>query len=104
MRGTWFSFWMFAVAGLAIPVLVLASVVWASVPPSDGPMIVIALPWSDSAETVVARAGGWVVGMEQAPLSVMATGTTAAALRAAGAWAVISAEIPSFLCLQGVDP
>jgi hypothetical protein len=104
MRGAWFSFWMFAAAGLVIPVLISASVLWASVPPSDGLMLVIVLPWSDSAETVVARAGGWVVGMEQAPLSVMATGTTASALRAAGAWAVLSAEIPSFLCLQGANP
>lgn len=95
-------FALFGGAGLLLAVLLGATAIWAMAPATDGLMIVVAPPWAGGAEAVVAKAGGWSVGLDKAMFSVLATGTNADALRAHGAWAVFSSDLPpSFLCLQG---
>lgn len=95
---------LFGGAGLLLAVLLGATAIWAGAPATDGLMIVVAPPWSGGAEAVVAKAGGWSVGLDKALFSVLATGTDADALRAHGAWAVFSSEIPpNFACLQGAS-
>lgn len=99
-----FAIALFGGAGLVLAVLIGATAVWSVPKTSGGLMIVVAPPWSGGAEAVVVKAGGWSVGLDKALFSVMATGTDAEALRAHGAWAVFSADIPpSFLCVQGAS-
>lgn len=95
---------MFGGAGLLLAFMIVVTAIWSLPETAGGLMIVVAPPWSGGAEAVVAKAGGWAVGLDKALFSVFATGTSADALRASGAWAVFSADIPpSFLCLQGAS-
>lgn len=71
-------------------------------PAADGRsgVAVLTPPWR-GAEAVVAAAGGTVLPLPGAPLSVIAAGPEpgfAARLRAAGAWAVLPADAKGFLC------
>lgn len=101
---TLFTYFLFGGAGLLLVTLIGATAIWSMPPVSGDLLIVVAPPWSGGGETVVTRAGGWIVGIDGAWLSVVATGTTAEALRASGAWAVFDANVPpSFLCLQGAN-
>ena len=69
-------------------------------PPDGSTLAVVVPPWRD-AGAVVAAAGGVLLPVASAPLSVQAAGPEpdfAARLRAAGAWAVLPADANSFLC------
>lgn len=65
---------------------------------SDGPLLVVTLPWGPDPAEVVAAAGGYVVSPARAPLAVVAAGASAATLNRAGAFAVLDATAASFLC------
>lgn len=78
----------------------LALSLGASAPPGGDVVAVVVPPWR-TAEAVVAAAGGVLLPVAGAPLSVEAASADpdfAARLRAAGAWAVLSADATSFLC------
>lgn len=64
----------------------------------DAPVLVVTLPWGDDPADVVTRAGGQAIGPVSAPLAVLASGATEAALRASGAFAVLPASALSFFC------
>lgn len=67
-------------------------------PAPDDPVLVVTLPWGADPTEVVARAGGQAIGPVSAPLAVLASGATAAAFKAEGAFAVLPATALSLLC------
>lgn len=67
-------------------------------PQPDDPVLVVTLPWGDDPADVVARAGGQAIGPVSAPLAVMASGASAAAFMASGAFAVLPAASLSLFC------
>ncbi|MGY6411146.1 MAG: hypothetical protein ACXIUV_09005 [Alkalilacustris sp.] len=78
----------------------LALSLGAAAPAPGGALAVVVPPWH-SAEAVVTAAGGVLLPVPGAPLSVQAAGAGpdfADRLRAAGAWAVLPADATSFLC------
>lgn len=78
-------------------------VVFTPVAAGGGPVLVLVLPWGDTPEQVVLRAGGRMVGPEQAPLSVLAQGATPEQFLAAGAWLVADPGRLPFLCAAETD-
>lgn len=71
----------------------------------DRPALVVLPPWA-SAEDVVARAGGRIIGLARAPLAVLVTGQGPGLedrLRAAGAWTVLDGSSLSLLCGASFD-
>ncbi|WP_146204970.1 hypothetical protein [Meridianimarinicoccus roseus] len=68
-----------------------------------GPLVVVAPPWHGGPAAIVAAAGGRIVGLDQAPLSVLADGASAEALREAGAWFVLGSSALNFFCGTGAD-
>lgn len=87
--------------GLGLATALVSSwlgLVFSPVSIGDGPVLVVVLPWGASPEQVVLRAGGRLVGPEQAPLSVLAQGATPEQFRAAGAWLVADPGRLPFLC------
>lgn len=75
----------------------------AQLPATDGileePVLVVAPPWSGGAEAVVTTAGGSIVGLTQAPLSVLATGASASDFRQSGAWFLLDPGALSYFCV-----
>lgn len=82
-------------ACLGLEVAALAS---AAAPPGDGPFLVVAAPWGAGPAGIIAEAGGEAVGPAAAPMAMLAGGASAEALRAAGAWAVLSPAALDLLC------
>ena len=87
-------------SGLVI--LMPGMLVLAATPPPDRDLLlVIAPPWA-GVEGVVADAGGRVVGLDRTPFAITAVAedplTFRAAVRAAGAWAVLDASQISAFC------
>lgn len=78
----------------------LAAVALSAPGDAGAPVLVIAPPWKGGPETIVAEAGGWVVAPVNAPLSVMATGATLDAFKAAGAWFLLDPDALSFFCVS----
>lgn len=74
-----------------------ASFVAALPPPTGEILLVVVPPWHD-ATAVVAAAGGQVATPDRAPLSVLATGTSAERLRRAGAVLVADGTWIASLC------
>ncbi|MYM56170.1 hypothetical protein [Thalassovita mangrovi] len=68
---------------------------------ADAAVLVIAPPWKGGPEAIVAEAGGWVVAPVNAPLSVMATGASLDAFKAAGAWFLLDPGAFRFFCVSG---
>lgn len=69
-------------------------------PAPDGPMLALIPPWQ-APEAVVARAGGVLLPLPSAPLTVTVAGTgpdLADRLRAAGAWAILPADARGLFC------
>ena len=68
---------------------------------AQGDVLAVVVPPWRNADAVVAAAGGVVLPVAGAPLSVQAASADpgfAARLRAAGAWAILPADATSFLC------
>jgi hypothetical protein len=95
MRTTHVLAWV-VIAGLPGPVATLAL----AAPVPGEPMLVFLPPGADP-DAILSRAGAREVAPGRAPLAVLATSDrpdAAAALVAAGAWAVRAAGPLSFLC------
>lgn len=93
---TWHLAALVVAAGLPGPAAVLA----AAAPVSGAPMLVLLSPRAD-ADALLARAGARQIAPVRAPFAVLATSDrpdAAAALLAAGAWAVRDAGPLSALC------
>ncbi len=97
---------MVLAAGLAAPT---ATLVLAQPRPGD-PLLVVVPPWHD-ADRILARADLRAAAPVRAPFAVLAAAAdapdaepsrTIAALRAAGAWAVLGAGALAFIC--GTSP
>jgi|GEM_PF-3649241 len=67
-------------------------------PHPDDAVLVVTSPWGDAPETIVARAGGQAIGPSAAPLAILASGATAAAFKASGAFAVLPASSLALFC------
>lgn len=96
---------LFAITATALSAAIGMAALW-SLPAPDGDLFaVVAPPWDGGSAGVVQRAGGREIGPERGLLAVLATDTTAAALRRNGAWLVLAATPPeSFLCLASQGP
>lgn len=91
--------WVLMTVGLlTLAATVPMAVATGAVPASDDAVLVVTLPWGADPIEVVARAGGQAIGPVSAPLAVLASGATAAAFKAEGAFAVLPATALSLLC------
>lgn len=75
---------MLFIATLAVPPMLALSVM---PPPTDGPVIVLTLPWQDGA-AMIESAGGRLIGPEQGRLRNLASGDAAFIERLSGAGAL----------------
>lgn len=69
-------------------------------PAPGAPVVVLTAPWTDAAELAV-DAGGLALAPGRVAATVLAWGPDpdfAAALRAAGAWAVLPSDLSGFFC------
>lgn len=90
------AFLLPVVAIIASPLIVVLS----AKAPDSAPVLVIA-PWGAATETQIVLAGGQLVGPLRAPLAALARSDNpdfGAALRLAGAWAVIDGGRIAALC------
>ncbi|MCE6951371.1 hypothetical protein LAZ29_10555 [Cereibacter sphaeroides] len=78
--------------------LEVAALAAGAAPPGDGPFLVVSAPWGGGPAGVIAAAGGEAVGPAGAPMAMLAGGASVEALRAAGAWAVLSPAALDLLC------
>lgn len=77
-----------------------ATVLFSQSGPIEGPALVITPPWRD-AGTVVARAGGWLVGPNQALFGAFAQANHpkfSERAKQAGAWAVLNSAALAAIC------
>lgn len=93
-----FALIMTGLAGFAF--VGVASFMAALPPPAGDILLVVVPPWRD-AVAVVTAAGGQIATVERAPLSVLATGTSAERLRSAGAMWVADGKWVASLCGGG---
>ena len=95
---TVFAFVLSFSALLTCAASALVGVAMAEPPKGDGPLVVVAAPWSGGVDHVVASAGASPVGPKPAPLSLLAAGAEAQAYLAAGALMVLDPGALPFLC------